>query len=196
MKKFNKLALFSAIAGAAAGTYYLLQHRIKHSDDVMDDLEDFDDIDEDLEKEDFSSDASSSTSNRNHSPYVSIDLENAKEKIGEKVIETLDKTKEKIEQFNVSEKIDRAKEIVSEMTTPVSEPVYTQMDMSSTPASDAEHQEDLEITEKDEPADVMSDKVPSEHTEASVSVTYAEPDKAEASTESFFDDTRKETTES
>ena len=115
------------------------------------------------------------------------------------MIETLDKTKEKIEQFNVSEKIDRAKEIVSEMTAPVSEPVYTQMDMSATTASDAEHQEDLvsaENTEKADPADGMSDKAPAENTEASVSMTYAEPDKAEASTESFFDDTRKETTES
>lgn len=172
MKKFNKLALFSALAGAAAaGTYYLLQNRPKRADDVTDDLEDLDDIDEDLEKEDFSSDPSGSASGKNRSPYVSIDIENAKEKIGEKVIETLDKTKEKIEQFNVSEKIDRAKEIVSEMTTPVSEPVYTQMDMSATPASETENQE------------------------ASVSATYAEPDKAEASTESFFDDTKEDTTE-
>ena len=47
-------------------------------------------------------------SNKNR-PYVSLDLDNAKETIGEKVIETIDKTKEKIENFNVSEKLDKAK---------------------------------------------------------------------------------------
>ena len=84
-KKFSKLALFSALAGvAAAGTYYLLQNRPKRTDDITDDLEDLDDIDEDLENEDFTSDPTAgSTSSRNRSSYVSIDLENAKEKIGE-----------------------------------------------------------------------------------------------------------------
>ena len=192
MKKFNKLALFSALAGvAAAGTYYFLQTKTKHSDDVTEDFEDLDDIDEDLEKEDFSSDTSGSISGKNRSPYVSIDIENAKEKIGEKVIETLDKTKEKIEQFNVSEKIDRAKEIVSEMTTPATEPVYTQMDMSATPVSDTESQEkveDADSTEKAEPA-------APDNAEASVSATYTESENTEPSTESFFDDTKKDTAE-
>lgn len=180
MRKFNKLALFSAIAGAAAaGTYYLLQNKTKHSDDITDDFDDFDVIDEDLEKEDFSSDSSGSTNSKNISSYVSIDLENAKEKIGEKVIETLDKTKEKIEQFNVSEKIDRAKEIVSEITTSASEPSYTQMDISS--SSDTENHESAE--ENTEETDTASST-------ASVSATYAEPDKTKTSAEYFFDDTK------
>ena len=191
-KKFSKLALFSALAGAAAaGTYYLLQNRPKRMDDFTDDLEDLDDIDEDLENEDFTSDPTAgSTSSRNRSSYVSIDLENAKEKIGEKVIETLDKTKEKIEQFNVSEKIDRAKEIVSEMTTPASEPVYTQVDMSATPDSDAPKQENTTDEVKSEPADNVAVESPS------MSATYAEPAETGNSAEAFFDDTTKDTTES
>ena len=86
-------------------------------------FDDFDDFDEDLEDEDFSSDSVNSTGSKNR-PYVSIDIDNAKEIIGEKVIETLDKTKEKLEHFNVSEKIDKAKEIIGEMTSPSVEPVY------------------------------------------------------------------------
>ncbi len=52
-----------------------------------------------------------------------------KEVIGEKVIEKLDKTKEKI---------DRAKEIIGGMTANSSEPVYTQVDMSAAPAAETE----------------------------------------------------------
>ena len=127
-KKFSKLVLFSALAGAAAaGTYYYLRNKANAPEDDIDDFDDF--------EEDFSADSPSATGSKNH-PHVPIDIDNAKEIIGEKVIETLDKTKEKLEHFNVSEKIDKAKEIIGEMTSPAVEPVYTQVDMSSVPAQD------------------------------------------------------------
>lgn len=133
-KKLGKLALFSALAGAAAaGTYYYLQKKHSVPDDEFDDCDDFDDFDEDLE-DDFLEESVNSTgdaNSRSHA-HIPIDLDNAKERIGEKVIETLDKTKEKLEHLNVSEKIDRAKEIISDRIAP-SAPVeteYTEMDMS------------------------------------------------------------------
>lgn len=178
-KKFGKLVLFSALAGAAAaGAYYYLQNKANTPNDDSDDFDDFDDFDEDLENEDFSSDTGNNAGGKNRS-YVSLDIDNAKEIIGEKVIETLDKTKEKIEQFNVAEKIDRAKDFIEGMTSPASEPVYTQMDMSATPASDTD-------ASASAPA---SDDSTEEH--ASVSVTYAESAKAESTTEEFFDDSEK-----
>ncbi|MCX4296702.1 MAG: hypothetical protein OSJ73_06685 [Lachnospiraceae bacterium] len=167
-KKFSKLVLFSALAGAAAaGTYYYLRKRTNASEDELDDFDDFDDFDEDLEDEDFSSDSVNSTGSKNR-PYVSIDIDNAKEIIGEKVIETLDKTKEKLEHFNVSEKIDKAKEIIGEMTSPSVEPVYTQVNMSAVPASET----------------TVSDNIQT----GSVSMTYAEPSDSEEASEEFFDD--------
>lgn len=115
-KKFGKLVLFSALAGAAAaGTYYYLQKKFEDPLKDMDNIDDFDDYDDNFDEDlDASYDASQ---NKNRS-YVSLDLENAKEMIGEKVIETIDKTKEKIIQFNVTEKLDKAKEFVEEMTSP------------------------------------------------------------------------------
>lgn len=107
-----------------------------------------------------------------------IDIDNAREKIGEKVIETLDKTKEKLEHLNVSEKIDKAKEIISEMTTPTVEPVYTQVDMSAAPSADAG------ITEG------QSNKNESKSETSSVSATYAEPSGTENKTEEFFNDSQ------
>ena len=111
-KKFGKLVLLSALAGAAAaGTYYCLQ---KKQDDPLKDIDaadDFDDFDDDFDDEDETPGEAHSNKNRS---YVSLDLDNAKEIIGEKVIETIDKTKEKIENFNVSEKLDKAKEIKEE----------------------------------------------------------------------------------
>ena len=119
-KKFGSLVLFSALAGAvAAGTYYCLQ---KKQDDPLKDIDtadDFDDFDDDLD-DDAEESSFESHTNKNRS-YVSLDLDSAKEIIGEKVIETIDKTKEKIENFNVSEKLDKAKEIIEEMTQPVPE---------------------------------------------------------------------------
>ena len=103
-----------------------------------------------------------------------VDIDNAKEIIGEKVIETLDKTKEKLEHFNVSEKIDKAKEIIGEMTAPAVEPVYTQVDMSAAPAQD-------EIASSSH-----------EENTASVSATYAEPQKTVSTTVKFFDDSESE----
>lgn len=171
-KKFSKLVLFSALAGAAAaGTYYYLRNKTNTSKEDLDDFDDFDDFDEDLDDEDFSSDSINTSGSKSH-PYVPIDIDNAREIIGEKVIETLDKTKEKIEHFNVSEKIDKAKEIIGEMTAQNVEPVYTQVDMSSTPAASA--------------ADNLDDH--SEKEPASVSVTYTEPSNTENTTEEFFDD--------
>ena len=111
-KKFGKLVLLSALAGAAAaGTYYCLQ---KKQDDPLKDIDaadDFDDFDDDFDDEDETPGEAHSNKNRS---YVSLDLDNAKEIIGEKVIETIDKTKEKIENFNVSEKLDKAKEIIED----------------------------------------------------------------------------------
>lgn len=176
-KKFGKLVLFSALAGAAAaGTYYYLRKKADTPEEDLDDFDDFDDFDEDLDEEDFSSDAAVSK-NR---PYVPIDIDNAREKIGEKVIETLDKTKEKLEHLNVSEKIDKAKEIISEMTTPAVEPVYTQVDMSAAPSADTQ----ATVAQNDESG--------TKPEAGSVSATYAEPSGAENKTEEFFNDSQTE----
>jgi len=134
-KKLGKLALFGALAGAAAaGTYYYLQKKHSDLDDEFDDFDDFDDFDEDLDDDllDEPVNNTSASSAKAHA-HLSIDLDSAKEIIGEKVIETLDKTKEKLEQLNVPEKLDKAKEIISDKISPAAspEPVYTEMDMSA-----------------------------------------------------------------
>lgn len=131
-KKLGKLALFGALAGAAAaGTYYYLQKKNAVPADDFEDFDDLDDFDEDLD-EDFLDDPANAASGKPH-PHIPIDLDNAKELIGEKVIETLDKTKEKLEHLNVSEKIDKAKEIISDKMSPAApiEAEYTEMDMSA-----------------------------------------------------------------
>lgn len=134
-KKLGRLAVFGALAGAAAaGTYYYLQKKHADSEDEFDDFDDFDDFDEDLDDDllDESQNNTSASSAKPHG-HIPIDLDSAKEIIGEKVIETLDKTKEKLEQLNVPEKLDKAKEIISDRISPAvsSEPVYTEMDMST-----------------------------------------------------------------
>lgn len=165
-KKFGKLVLLSALAGAAAaGTYYCLQ---KKQDDPLKDIDaadDFDDFDDDFDDEDETPIDAHSNKNRS---YVSLDLDNAKEIIGEKVIETIDKTKEKIENFNVSEKLDKAKEIIEEMTQPCAEP-------------EASKEEPAPETEKEKDAENSS----------SISIAYAD-DEDEASSEEFFDDEDEE----
>ena len=95
-KKLGKLVLFSALAGAAAaGTYYYLQNKKNDSSDDFDDIDDFDDFDEDLDDDiDLTAKTANVTESKNRS-Y--IDLENVKGKIGEKVIETIDKTKETLD---------------------------------------------------------------------------------------------------
>ena len=167
-KKFGKLVLFSALAGAAAaGTYYYLQ---KKNDDPlkdMDDIDDFDDFDDDFD--DDNDDSEDISHGKNHS-YVSLDLENAKEIIGEKVIETIDKTKEKIVQFNVAEKLDKAKEFVEEITSP--ETAYTT-------ASPVEETAESSVSPV-EPTEVVPPTV-------SVSSTYQDDAEADE-TEEFFDD--------
>lgn len=116
-KKSNKLMLLGVLATTvAAGAYYYLKSKNKDSLNEIDDFEDFEDFDDDFE-DDFDDNSNTSDKTKNRS-YVSLDLDNAKEKIGEKVIETIDKTKDKIEQFNVSEKLDKAKEKIEELTAP------------------------------------------------------------------------------
>lgn len=170
-KKLGRLALFSALAGAAAaGAYYYLQKKAKSRDDNSDDPDDFDDFDEDLENEDFSAGNTGSRS-RTHVP---LDIDNAKEVIGEKVIERLDKTKERLEHFNVSEKIDKAKEIIGEMTAAPVEPVYTEMDMSAAAAETA------------------ADSTEAAGTTDNPSAADAESAQTEDTTEEFFDDSKTE----
>ena len=165
-KKFGRFVLFSALAGAAAaGTYYYLQ---KKQDDPLKDIDmadDFDDFDDDFD-DDTEDTPSESHTNKNRS-YVSLDLDSAKEIIGEKVIETIDKTKEKIENFNVSEKLDKAKEIIEEMTQP---------------AEDTQPEEDTGTSEKTQFGEAPA---------SSVSATYSNEEK-EADSEKFFDDTDEE----
>ena len=165
-KKFGRFVLFSALAGAAAaGTYYYLQ---KKQDDPLKDIDtadDFDDFDDDFD-DDTEDTPSESHTNKNRS-YVSLDLDSAKEIIGEKVIETIDKTKEKIENFNVSEKLDKAREIIEEMTQP---------------AEDTQPEEDTGTSEKTQFGEAPA---------SSVSATYSNEEK-EADSEEFFDDTDEE----
>lgn len=182
-KKLGKFMLFSALAGAAiAGTYYCLRNKNNASDEDFDEYEESDGFDKDLEDEDFSAD---STSNK-HS-HLPIDIDSAKEKIGEKVIETLDKTKEKLEHFNVSEKIDKAKEFIGEMTSPATEPAYTQMDMSAapTPQSTTDVSTDTATIEESNRTEFDSPSV-------SISSTYADNTISEDSTKVFFDDSKTE----
>lgn len=123
-KKSGRFAL-SILIGAATGVgLYLYEKNRQPKPVAADDADDLDDFDEDLD-DDFSDAAAHQR--------ISIDLDNAKEKIGEKVIETLDKTKECIEQINVTDKIDKAKEIINDkMVAPASKKAeYTEMDMNT-----------------------------------------------------------------
>lgn len=88
-KKINKLMLFGALAGAvAAGTYYYLKGKNNDSLNDIEDLDDFDGFDEDLDDDlDLSSNTSDDTDKNR--PYVSINLENAKEKTSENIIESV-----------------------------------------------------------------------------------------------------------
>jgi hypothetical protein len=146
-KKFGKLAVFGFLTGVAVGAYYYFQTKNKNSEEAFDDLDDFDDdLDDDLDDEDFSSEA------KPHS-RTTLDIDNAKEKIGEKVIETLDKTKEKLEQLNVPDKIDKAKEFIGERLSSSSDTVnaeYTEMDIKSSQEADsnsADKESDEDLTE-------------------------------------------------
>ena len=78
-KKFGKFVLFSAIAGAAAaGAYHYLQNKNKELCDDLDDCDDFDIFDDDLDDDfEYTPDASHTKSR----PYVSLDLDNAKQPI-------------------------------------------------------------------------------------------------------------------
>lgn len=165
-KKFGKLVLFSALAGAAAaGTYYYLQKKQEDPCKDMDDIDDFDDFDDDFDDEDDDTMESSHGKNRS---YVSLDLDSAKEIIGEKVIETIDKTKEKIVQFNVAEKLDKAKEFVEEMTS-----------AAEAAPTGSETSDDVIITPV----------APTEAVPPATSVSATYQDDAEADeTEEFFDD--------
>lgn len=145
-KKLGRIALFSAIAGAtAAAVYYYLQKREAALADDFDDSDDFDSFDDDLD-DDFpedSADSANAATGKNH-VHIPIDLESAKEIIGNKVIETIDKTKERLEQLNVVEKLDKAKEIISDRISPPApaETEYTEMDMNSSSTAYADDAED------------------------------------------------------
>lgn len=80
----------------------------------------------------------------------------------------------------MSEKIDKAKEIISEMTAPTVEPVYTQVDMSAAPSADTQ----ATVAQNDESG--------TKPEAGSVSATYAEPSGAENKTEEFFNDSQTE----
>jgi hypothetical protein len=186
-KKLGKLAFLGVIAGAAAGTYYYFQNKNKKSEEAFDDLDDLDDFDDDLEDEDFSSEPKEgNTASKSHS-HVSIDLDNAKEKIGGKVIETLDKTKEKLEQLNVSEKIDKAKEFIGDkISSPDSAPEYTEMDITSAQTADNAAKSEEESVKESTPA------TPKENAKVhNVSSTYSDDSdssdsKGNDKTENFF----------
>lgn len=162
-KKTGRLLLLSAVAGAtAAGVYYYLQKKNEKTSDSYEDFDDFDDFDDEIDNE-FDNPASHSTSKSR--PYVSIDLDNAKEAFGEKAIDTLDKAKEKFEQFNVPGKIDKAKEIISEMTTPaaptteavVSDEVSE--DAVKDDATSSEYTSDIDVSSSTETAANSTDSV-------------------------------------
>lgn len=119
-KKFGKFVLFSALAGAVtAGTYHYLQSRKNDPLDDTDDFDDFDSFDEDLDDEDFSSDAACAAPPKSR-PHVALDLDNAKGILGEKVIETIDKAKERL---------DKAQEFIGEVTSSNNATAYTDMEM-------------------------------------------------------------------
>lgn len=213
-KKFGRLALLGTVIGAAAaGTYYYLKNQKTISDNEHDDTDDTDDFDEELENEDFSSDPvnSENASGSRPRPHIPIDIDNAKEIIGEKVIETLDKTKEKIEHFNVSEKIDRAKEIIGEMTSATSEPSYTEMDLSALPAensekTDSEHTGPETGADSEDTGNKDTENKDTENKESktfapdepvttsvkieSVSSTYADETDVKDTREEFFNDNK------
>ncbi len=111
-KKFGKFVLLSSIGAAAgAGIYYYLKGKKDAVPEDNFDADDFDDFDDDLD-DDFDNTSSTVKSH----PHMPIDLDSAKEKIGGKVIETLDK----------------AKEFIGEVTsTGSSEPAYTKVDLPS-----------------------------------------------------------------
>ncbi|MCM1181857.1 MAG: hypothetical protein NC337_00595 [Roseburia sp.] len=164
-KKFGKLVLFSALAGAAAaGTYHYLRNKKNDTLTDSDEFDDFDNFDEDLDDEDFSSESTEANAPKNR-PHVSIDLDNAKGIIGEKVIETIDKAKERL---------DKAQEFIGEVTASGSGTAYTDMEM---PAAADESKPETEELVKEETAQEG---------------TGGEGQDKAADTEEFFDDSDEE----
>lgn len=210
-KKFGKFVLFSAIAGAAAaGAYHYFQSKNKELCDDLDDCDDYDIFDDDLDDDfEYTSDASHTKSH----PYVSLDLDNAKEIIGEKMIETIDKTKEKIEQFNVSEKLNKAKEYIESKTIADAHPTNNTTDSYTTFTIDksvntTENASDTTNITKDETTSTINDNsvnYDNKNNSMSLSYTnsndvisnsddiiYSATDNSTASvsnTEEFFNDT-------
>lgn len=212
-KKFGKFVLFSAIAGAAAaGAYHYFQSKNKELCDDLDDCDDYDIFDDDLD-DDF--EYTSDTSHTKSHPYVSLDLDNAKEIIGEKMIETIDKTKEKIEQFNVSEKLNKAKEYIESKTIADAHPTNNTTDSYTTftidkSVSNTENASDTANVNNDETTSTIKDNsvnYDNKNNSMSLSYTtsndaisnsddiiYSATDNSTASvnnTEEFFDDTDK-----
>ncbi len=127
-KKFGKFILMSSIGAAAgAGIYYYLKGKKDVVPEDNFDADDFDDFDEDLD--DDIDDAA--VTPKSH-PHVPIDIDSAKEKIGGKVIETLDK----------------AKEFIGEVTSSgSSEPAYTKVDLPSREEKEEKKVEEAPKTE-------------------------------------------------
>lgn len=188
-KKFGKLAIFSALAGvAAAGTYYYLQNRQSKKVPEFDDYDDFDDCDYDFyDDADLDADEDTAASNSKSRPYVSLDLDSTKEIIGEKVIKTIDKTKEKLEHLDVAGKLDKAKEIIGEMTasssSAASEPVYTEVDMSAADGSSLNTDSD----DTDEPASSPASDIENDN--------QTENNSQTEDSEKFFDEADDDTKE-
>lgn len=166
-KKFGKFMLMSSIGAAVgAGIYYYMKGKKDVVPEDNFDADDFDDFDDDLD-DDLDETASIPKSH----PHIPIDLDSAKEKIGGKVIETLDK----------------AKEIIGEMTSVNPEPTYTKVDL---PAHGVEKEADE--TKKTDAAPITNVQgLSAEAEKPKTEAVQASDMAAQADTEEFFDDSDK-----
>ena len=165
-KKFGKFMLMSSIGAAVgAGIYYYMKGKKEVAPEDNFDADDFDDFDDDLD-DDLDETASIPKSH----PHIPIDLDSAKEKIGGKVIETLDK----------------AKEIIGEMTSVNPEPTYTKVDL---PAHGDEEKAETTAKDSDAPAADTATTV-ADKTDKADAPAGAAADKTD--TEEFFDDSDDE----
>lgn len=165
-KKFGKFMLMSSIGAAVgAGIYYYMKGKKEVAPEDNFDADDFDDFDDDLD-DDLDETASIPKSH----PHIPIDLDSAKEKIGGKVIETLDK----------------AKEIIGEMTSVNPEPTYTKVDL---PAHGDEEKAETTAKDSDAPA-ADTATVAADKTDKADAPAGATADKTD--TEEFFDDSDDE----
>lgn len=163
-KKFGKFMLMSSIGAAVgAGIYYYMKGKKDVVPEDNFDADDFDDFDDDLDD-----DLDDAVSAPKSHPHMPIDLDSAKEKIGGKVIETLDK----------------AKEFIGEMTSVNTEPTYTKVDL---PARGEEKEAEAETKNSDAPADTVAAATGKADTPAGTATATSKAD-----TEEFFDDSDDE----